>query len=150
MYRTRILDTCGPAALGPYMLSMNVLVERFCFEIADSAGLGLPAIDIEKLAPEERLRLIGDLGGSLRAWPEIAPLTPLRRDELDHRLDELDQGNVALVSWDGVKRRLKGVAAHLVSRSQSRTRLRGLAPSVGTWVSSPSASSGSRITEPTT
>ena len=26
----------GPAALDPYMLSMSVLVERFCFEIADS------------------------------------------------------------------------------------------------------------------
>jgi hypothetical protein len=30
------LAAYGPAALDPYMLSMNVLVERFCFEIADA------------------------------------------------------------------------------------------------------------------
>lgn len=29
----------GPAALDPYMLSMSVLVERFCFEIADSGDI---------------------------------------------------------------------------------------------------------------
>ncbi len=68
--------------------------------------MGMPAIDIEKLAPEERLRLIGDLWDSLRARPETVPLTRPQRDELDRRLDELDQGRVALVSWDEVKRRL--------------------------------------------
>jgi putative addiction module component (TIGR02574 family) len=43
---------------------------------------------------------------SLRSVPESVPLTPAQRAELDRRLDELDQGDVGLVSWDEVKRRL--------------------------------------------
>jgi putative addiction module component (TIGR02574 family) len=69
--------------------------------------MSTPAIDIEKLAPEERLRLIGELQESQRSAPEAVPLTPLRRAELDRRLDELDQGDVGLVPWDEVKRRLR-------------------------------------------
>lgn len=44
----------GLAALDPYMLSLNVLVERFCFEIGDQVGGGVivaekrdPALDHE-------------------------------------------------------------------------------------------------------
>jgi len=66
--------------------------------------MSTPAIDIEKLAPEERLQLISDLWESLRAVPESVPLTPAQRVELDRRLDELDGGDVGLVPWDGVKR----------------------------------------------
>ncbi len=68
--------------------------------------MGTPAIDIEKLAPAERLQLISDLWESLRAVPESVPLTPAQRAELDRRLDELDEGDVSLVPWDEVKRRL--------------------------------------------
>ena len=68
--------------------------------------MSTPAIDIEKLAPEERLRLIGELWESLRSTPEAVPLTPQQRAELDRRLDELDQGDVSLVPWDEVKRRI--------------------------------------------
>jgi len=68
--------------------------------------MGTPAIDIELLAPEERLRLIGDLWDSLRACPDTVPLTSLQRIELDRRLDELEQGEVGLVPWDEVKQRL--------------------------------------------
>jgi putative addiction module component (TIGR02574 family) len=70
-------------------------------------GMSTPAIDIEKLAPEERLRLIGELWESLRSTPEAVPLTPRQRAELDRRLDELDQGDVGLVPWSEVKRRLR-------------------------------------------
>ena len=69
--------------------------------------MGTPAIDIEKLTPEERLRLIDELWESLRAVPEAIPLTPRQRDELDRRLDQLDSGDVALVPWDEVRRQLK-------------------------------------------
>ena len=68
--------------------------------------MGTPAIDIDRLAPEERLRLIGDLWDSLRSCPDMVPLTPLQREELDRRLDELEQGDVGLVPWDEVKQRL--------------------------------------------
>ena len=69
-------------------------------------AMGTPAIDIDKLAPEERLRLIAELWESLRRAPEDVPLTPAQAAKLDQRLDELDQCDVSLVSWDEVKRRL--------------------------------------------
>ncbi len=71
-------------------------------------GMGTPAIDIDKLAPEERLRLIGDLWESLRAEPESVRLTPAQRAELDRRLDALDRGTADVMTWDEAKRRLRG------------------------------------------
>ena len=68
--------------------------------------MGMPAIDIGNLTPAERLRLIDDLWESLTSTPEAVPLTPVQRDELDRRLDELQRGDVALVPWDEVKRQL--------------------------------------------
>jgi len=67
----------------------------------------MPAIDIGNLTPAERQRLIDDLWESLTSTPEAVPVTPLQRDELDRRLDELDRGDVALVPWDEVKRQLR-------------------------------------------
>jgi putative addiction module component (TIGR02574 family) len=64
------------------------------------------AIDIEKLAPQERLRLISELWESLSSTPEAVPLTSSQRAELDRRLDDLEGTAAALVSWDDVKRRL--------------------------------------------
>lgn len=69
--------------------------------------MGMPAIDIEKLTPAERLRLIDELWESLRSVPEAVPLTVRQRDERDRRLDELDRGAVALVPWDEAKRQLR-------------------------------------------
>ena len=68
--------------------------------------MSAPAIDIENLAPQERLQLISDLWESLRSTPEAVPLTPAQRSELDRRLDELETGGVGLVPWDEVRRRL--------------------------------------------
>jgi len=70
--------------------------------------MSIPAIDINKLAPEERLALIGDLWDSLRERPEAVRITPAQQKELDRRLDELDGGTAAVISWDDVKRRLRG------------------------------------------
>jgi len=66
-----------------------------------------PAVDIEKLSPEGRLRLIEVLWESLRKKPEALPLTPAHREELDRRLDELDRGESETIPWDDVKRRLR-------------------------------------------
>jgi putative addiction module component (TIGR02574 family) len=66
-----------------------------------------PAIDIESLSPDERLRLIEALWESLRKRPEALPLTPAQREELDRRLDELDRGEGESIPWDEVKRRLR-------------------------------------------
>jgi len=67
----------------------------------------IPAIDIEKLAPEERLQLIEDLWESLRSQPETVRLTSAQQAELDRRLDELDRGEAQVISWDEVKRRIR-------------------------------------------
>ena len=67
----------------------------------------IPAIDIEKLAPEERLQLIEDLWESLRSQPETVRLTSAQRAELDRRLDEFDRGEAQVISWDEVKRRIR-------------------------------------------
>jgi len=69
--------------------------------------MSTPAIDIEKLSSEERLRLIEELWESLRARPDEVPLTRAQRDELDRRLDELDRGETETVPWEEVKRRLR-------------------------------------------
>lgn len=69
--------------------------------------MSIPAIDINKLAPEERLRLIGDLWDSLRTQPDSVRLTRAQREELDRRLDDLDRGGAGVVSWDEAKRRLR-------------------------------------------
>jgi putative addiction module component (TIGR02574 family) len=66
------------------------------------------AIDISKLAPEERLRLIGDLWDSLRSQPDAVHLTPAHKAELDRRLDALDRGTAEVITWDEARRRLRG------------------------------------------
>lgn len=70
--------------------------------------MSIPAIDISKLEPEERLALIGDLWESLRARPDAVRITPAQQEELDRRLDALDSGDAAVISWDDAKRRLLG------------------------------------------
>lgn len=69
--------------------------------------MGHPAIDIDKLNPQERLELIEDLWESLRGQPEVVPVSRAHREELDRRLDELDRGGVEVIPWDEVKRRLR-------------------------------------------
>jgi putative addiction module component (TIGR02574 family) len=70
--------------------------------------MSMPAIDINAMEPEERLRLIGDLWDSLNERPEDVGLTPAQRAELDRRLDRLESGKAKLVSWDELKARLFG------------------------------------------
>jgi len=66
-----------------------------------------PAIDIQKMTPEERLRLIEDLWESFRARPAELPLSTAHRAELDRRLDEIDGGDTETIPWEDVKRRLR-------------------------------------------
>jgi putative addiction module component (TIGR02574 family) len=69
--------------------------------------MSIPAIDITKLAPEERLQLIGDLWDSLRSEPDAVRLTDAQKAELDSRLDDLDRGTAEVISWDEARRRLR-------------------------------------------
>lgn len=70
--------------------------------------MSIQAIDIDKLAPEERLRLIGDLWESLCTRPEAIHLTEVQKTELDRRMDSLDRGSPEVITWDEAKRRLRG------------------------------------------
>jgi putative addiction module component (TIGR02574 family) len=64
-------------------------------------------IDINALSSEERLRLLGELWESLSATPEAIPLTNAQREELDHRLDQLDRDGPAGIPWEEVLHRIR-------------------------------------------
>ena len=61
-----------------------------------------PALNINDLTPEERLRLIEELWDSLTERPETVPLTNAQREELDRRLDDLDRSGAVGIPWDKV------------------------------------------------
>lgn len=64
-----------------------------------------PAIDIDKLSPEERLQLLERLWDSLS--DRDVPLTAAQREELDRRLDDLDREGPRGIPWDEVLQRLE-------------------------------------------
>ncbi len=64
-----------------------------------------PAIDIDKLSPEERLKLLEKLWDSLS--DHEVPLTARLREELDRRLDDLDRDGPRGIPWDEVLQRLR-------------------------------------------
>ena len=63
------------------------------------------AIDVTKLLPEERLRLLEELWDSLS--DEDIPLTTAQRAELDRRLDDLEREGPRGISWEDVLERLQ-------------------------------------------
>ena len=66
-----------------------------------------PDLDIASLTPEERLSLLEDLWDSLATVPEVLPLTPAERVELDRRLDDLDAEGPVGIPWDEVLSRIR-------------------------------------------
>ncbi len=69
--------------------------------------MGHPAIDIDSMAPEERLELIGELWDSLQRTPDSIPCPDSHHKELDARLDAIDRGEAELVEWDEALRRMR-------------------------------------------
>lgn len=65
------------------------------------------AVDIENLNVEERLRLIEELWESLDEDASRIPLTQAQKEELDRRLDEIDEGDDAGIPWDDVLERIR-------------------------------------------
>jgi putative addiction module component (TIGR02574 family) len=59
------------------------------------------------MAPEDRLKLIGELWDSLQATPDSVPFRDSQRKELDARLDAIDRGEAELVEWDEALRRMR-------------------------------------------
>ena len=69
--------------------------------------MGHPAIDIDSMAPEDRLELIGELWDSLQRTPDSIPFPDAHRKELDARLDAIDRGEAELVEGDEALRRMR-------------------------------------------
>lgn len=67
-----------------------------------------PAIDISRLSPEERLRLLERLWDSLSDGD--VTITNAQREELDRRLDDLDREGPRGIPWDQVLDRLESDA----------------------------------------
>ena len=67
----------------------------------------MSTIDITRLSPEERLRLLEVLWESLTPTPEAVPLTDAQREELDRRLDELDREGPIGIPWEEVLSRIR-------------------------------------------
>ncbi len=61
-----------------------------------------PALNVDELSPEERLQLIEELWDSLREKPESVPLTDAQREELNRRLDDLDESGPVIIPWEDV------------------------------------------------
>lgn len=70
--------------------------------------MGEPAFNIDDLSQEERLTLLEQLWDSLTVNPESVPFTPAQRAELDHRLDEIDRGDMEGIPWKEVVRQIRG------------------------------------------
>jgi len=70
--------------------------------------MSVPTIDIQKLTPAERLRLVEQLWDSLS--DEDVPLTEAQQKQLDRRLDELDREGPRGIPWEQVFRRLESTS----------------------------------------
>lgn len=69
-----------------------------------------PAIRVDELSTEDRLRLLEELWDSLSSDPSAVPLTSAQRQELDRRLDEVEQGKTDGIPWDEVVRQIRSRA----------------------------------------
>ena len=69
--------------------------------------MGEPAFNINDLSQEERLTLLERLRDSLTVDPGAVPFTPAQRAELDHRLDEIDRGDVEGIPLEEVVRQIR-------------------------------------------
>lgn len=67
--------------------------------------MGHSKIDIKSLTPEERLALLGEIWDSLE--PEAVPVTDAQRQELDRRLDDLEDDRDLGIPWEEVLRQIR-------------------------------------------
>ena len=67
-------------------------------------------LDIAKLSPEDRLRLLEQVWDSLCDTPEAIPVTQAQREELDRRLDDLEREGPVGNPWDEVLQRIRNRA----------------------------------------
>jgi putative addiction module component (TIGR02574 family) len=70
--------------------------------------MALPALNLNNLSPEEKLRLLEEVWDSLAADPATVPLAKWQRRELDRRLDEVDREGPTGIPWDRVLSEIEG------------------------------------------
>jgi putative addiction module component (TIGR02574 family) len=68
----------------------------------------MSTVDIAKLDPKERLKLLEQLWDSLS--PEDVPMTDAQTEELDRRLDDLDREGPVGIPWNEVLDRIRNRA----------------------------------------
>ena len=70
--------------------------------------MAYPAINLDDLTPEQKLRLLEEVWDSLAADPSAVPLTEWQRRELDRRLDEIDREGATGIPWNRVLSEIEG------------------------------------------
>lgn len=70
--------------------------------------MSIPALDLNNLSPEEKLRLLEEVWDSLAADPAQVPLADWQRRELDRRLDDLERDGATGIPWERVLSEIEG------------------------------------------
>ncbi len=68
----------------------------------------MKSLGIDQLNVTERILLVEEIWDSIRASPELVPLTEAQRTELDERLAKHEADPKVGATWDEVKARLWG------------------------------------------
>jgi len=66
------------------------------------------ASSFDELSYSEKLQLLEDLWDELAATPEAVPVHDWQKDELARRKSNLQKNPASALSWDEVKRRIRG------------------------------------------
>lgn len=69
--------------------------------------MGKAAIDIERLTRDEQFELLDRLWEALGRDPGALPLSEAQRQDLDHRLDDLELEGPSGLSWDEAVDRIR-------------------------------------------
>lgn len=69
--------------------------------------MGKAAVDINQLSRDEQLELLDQLWQSLGRDPGVLPLTPAHRQELDRRLDDLEEEGPIGIAWDDLVEQIR-------------------------------------------
>jgi putative addiction module component (TIGR02574 family) len=72
--------------------------------------MALPAIDLNDLSPEDKLRPLEQVWDSLAKRPAEVPLAQWQVHELDRRLDDINSDRATGIPWDRVLREIEGRA----------------------------------------
>lgn len=65
-------------------------------------------VSIFDLSPSEKLQLVEDLWDDLAATPEAIPVHEWQKEELARRKTNLEKNPTSGLTWDEVKRRVRG------------------------------------------